>query len=391
VRRQREAEGQIRRLAESLATGRFFFAKLSADSEQAVVELADMCERLPTAGDVEMMSLFRELSPIQTEQLAAEAMRCVDAAKKPLVDVGTRILQRLACFRDSGLSDATCDALITRCIFWPSTLYRDASEVIAGRLVELIEGEPDQLTLNHLVLALAWTRSEAALQAFRRWSQQTPRWAASLHVPPEEYLPSAGWSLDEARARRDVVSMDCFRLVGPSDSASTTDVICRKSLSDKCPSCSGPQGLLFDLTHVDENRFAGTFADAPRRILCCLHCSCYGTVFTRYHPDGAAEWLSPLEPSEFAYDFSPESCHRAIEASPFPPFACAEPFDLSDASTLGGIPMWLQDAEFPRCIDCGRLMTFLAQHDNGPLKEEGIYYAFFCAECRVAAVTYQQT
>jgi hypothetical protein len=64
---------------------------------------------------------------------------------------------------------------------------------------------------------------------------------------------------------------------------------------------------------------------------------------------------------------------------------------LNDASTLGGIPMWLQHTEFPRCIECGRFMTFLAQHDNGPLRDEGIYYVFFCAQCHVAAVTYQQT
>jgi hypothetical protein len=53
--------------------------------------------------------------------------------------------------------------------------------------------------------------------------------------------------------------------------------------------------------------------------------------------------------------------------------------------------MWLQDAEFTRCLECSRIMTFLAQHDNGPLGEEGVYYAFFCPGCHVSAVTYQQT
>jgi hypothetical protein len=64
---------------------------------------------------------------------------------------------------------------------------------------------------------------------------------------------------------------------------------------------------------------------------------------------------------------------------------------LDDASTVGGVPMWLQDAEYPRCIECDRYMSFLAQHDNGPLGEEGIYYAFYCARCRISAVSYQQT
>ncbi len=392
ARRQREAEGQIRRLREALAIGRFFFSDLDGDTQQAILRLAALCDRLPRTCDAELLLEFRQLNEVQAEQLAAEAMRCVDAENEPLVDVGTQILQRLACFRDAGLTEATCDALIARSIFWPSSLYRDAGESVASRLVELIDKGPDELALNHLLLALAWTRSEAALQAFRSWSQHVPRWAESLHVPPEEYLPSAGWCLDEAGNRRDVISLDCYRLVGPNDSA-TANVICRKTLRDKCPSCGGPQGVLFDFTEAMRTRFTGVLGEAPRRVRCCLHCSCYGAVFTRYHPDGTTDWLSPVEPSEFAYRDGdrPERCYRTLEPSAIPPFANAQPYDLGDASTLGGIPMWLQDAEFPRCIDCGRLMTFLAQHDNGPLGEEGIYYAFFCAVCRVAGVTYQQT
>jgi len=392
ARRQREAEGQISRLREALTIGRFFFLNLDGDTRQAILNLADLCNRLPRASGAELLFQFRQLGEEQAEQLAAEAMRCVDAEEKSLLDVGTQILQRLACFRDGGLSEATCDGLIARSIFWPSSLYRDASESVASRLVDRIEKGPDQLALNHLLLALVWTRSEVSLQAFRSWGQLTPRWAASLHVPPEEYMPSAGWCLDEAGNRRDVVSLDCFRLVGPSGTA-TANVTCRTTLSDNCPSCGGPQGLLFDFMKANEDCFTGALADAPRRVLCCLHCSCYGTVFTRYHPDGTTDWLSPIEPSEFVYEVgdSPSPCYRTLEARPIPPFVYAEPCDLGDASTLGGIPMWLQDAAFPRCIDCGRLMTFLAQHDNGPLGEEGVYYAFFCEDCRVAAVTYQQT
>lgn len=392
ARRQREAEGQIRRLREALAVGRFFFSGLDGDTQNAILSLADLCNRLPRASDGELLLQFRQLGEVQAERLGTEAMRCVDSGDKSLADVGTQILQRLSCYREDGLSEAICNALIARNVSWPSSLYRDASESVASRLVDLIEQGPDQLALNHLLLALAWTRSEAATQAFRTWSHNQPQWAASLHVPPEEYLPSAGWCLDEDGNRCDLVSLECYRLAGPTDAA-TANVICRTTLSDSCHSCAGPQGLLFDFAQADENHFTGVLAEAPRRVLCCLHCSYYGTVFTRYFPDNTSKWLSPVEQSEFTYEDvdSPEPCYRALETSPIPPFAYAEPYDLSDASALGGIPMWLQDAEFPRCIDCGRFMTFLAQHDNGPLSEEGVYYAFFCAGCRVAAVTYQQT
>ncbi len=392
ARRMREAEGQISRLREALAVGRFFFSGLDGDTQDAILSLADLCNRLPRASDEELLLQFRQLGEVQAERLGTEAMRCVDSEDKSLGEVGTRILQRLSCYREDGLSGAICNSLIVRNVFWPSSLYRDASESVASRLVDLIEQGPDQLALNHLLLALAWTRSETATEAFRTWSHDPPRWAASLHVPPEEYLPSAGWCLDEAGSRCDLVSLECYRLAAPTDAA-TANVTCPTTLGASCPSCGGPQGLLFDFAKADEGRFAGALAEAPRRVLCCLHCSCYGTVFTRYFPDNSFEWLSPVEQSEFAYadGDSPEPCYRALETSLLPPFAYAEPYDFSDASTLGGIPMWLQDAEFPRCIDCGRYMTFLAQHDNGPLSEEGVYYAFFCAGCRIAAVTYQQT
>lgn len=392
ARRQREAEGLIRRLREVLSIGRFFFLHLDGDSQQAILELTALCNLLPRARDAELLLEFRQLTEVQAEQLAAEAMRCVDAEDKRLADVGTQILQRLACSRDAGLTEDTCVALIARGIFWPSSLYRDASESVASRLQDLIDRGPDELALNHLLLSLVWTRSDAAHQTFRSWSQNVPQWAESLNVSLEEYLLSAGWCLDEAGNRRDVISLSCFRLVRPTDAA-TANVICRKTLIHKCPSCGGRQGVLFDFTEANEDRFTGALVEAPRRVICCLHCSCYGSVFTRYHADGTTDWLFPVEPNEFAYrdSNSPKPCYRTLEPSHIPPFANAQAYDLADASTLGGIPMWLQDAEFPRCIDCGHFMTFLAQHDNGPLGEEGIYYAFFCPDCRVAVVTYQQT
>lgn len=392
TRRQREAEGQVRRLRAALALGRFFLPNWEDDTEKAIRELAALCKRLPKVSDAELLLEFRQLSNMQAGQLADEAMRCVDSKEESLVNIGIQILQRLACFRDASLTEATCEALIARGIFWPSSLYRDASDSVARLLVDLIQAEPANPALNQLLLALVWTRSDTALRKFRNWSQNAPQWADSLRLRPEEYLPFAGWCLDEAGIRRDLISLDCFRLVGPINSTGA-NVICRQTLSDKCPSCSGPQSLLFDFTATNEHHFAGALAEAPRRVLCCLHCSCRGPVFTRYHADGTSHWLSPLKPNEFAYreGDGPEPCFRMLEAVPIPPFAYAEPFGLEDASTLGGIPMWLQDAEFPRCIECGRLMTFLAQHDNGPLGEEGIYYAFFCADCRVAGVTYQQT
>jgi len=387
--RQREAEGQILQLREALAIGRRFLSTLNPNTQQAIAELAEYSQR-SKPDYVVWLSSFNEVSSEGAEQLAERAIECLDSDERPVNEIGTEILQRLACFRHSTLGEGSCRALVERGVFWPSSMYRDSGDAVALQLISRIEGTSEPLRVDHVLLALAWTRSAAAHQAFRRWSEQPPAWAAKLHVAPEQYLNHAGWCLGEDGQRRDLTSASCFRLVIAEEAALPT-VRCRTRIDERCPSCGGPLGLIFDFSQLGTEYFPGEFADSPRKVLCCLHCSCYGPVFTTYRADGTGKWLSPIEPCKYAYTGDREPSVRKLDDSPFPPFACAEPFALDDASTIGGIPMWLQDAEYPRCVECGRVMTFLAQHDNHLLLEEGIYYAFFCAPCHVAAVSYQQT
>jgi hypothetical protein len=275
-------------------------------------------------------------------------------------------------------------------VYGPSSIYRDAGDAVAALLVASINDARESLVLNHLLLALAWTRSTVAEQTFRQWAVQRPEWASTLHVPPEEYLPNAGWCLDENGERRDLISLHCCRLARIDEEVKRA-VRCRSRLKEKCPDCGSNLAWLFDFSEMDAHYFPGEFADAPRKIAFCSLCSCFAPVFTRYHADGTWEWIAGNGTTEDIRAQNLTPCIRAIDLFTSAPFACAEPFGLGDASSLGGIPMWLQDAEFPRCIECGGIMTFLAQHDNGALGEEGVYYAFFCARCHVAAVNYQQT
>jgi hypothetical protein len=390
ARRQREAEGQVRRLREALAIGRRFIPNLSRNTQEAIFELSEFCQNHRAPDEEVWLDWFNELTRDKVSQLAERAIDCLDGNEKSVQEIGSEILQHLACFCVSPLNEVYAQELIERETFWPSSMYRDSSDAVARQLISRIEETFEQLPLNHLLLALAWTRSAAAHEAFSEWRHRRPAWAGNLHVPPEVYLHSAGWCLDEHGRRRDLISTICFRLV-PVEGGAKHSVPCRIRDGEQCPSCGGPGALLFDFSQLDAVYFPGEFADAPRRVRCCLHCSCYGPVYTTYCADGTGTWRSPIEPRERYPAGDPKPCMRKLDESPLPPFACAEPFGLKDASTLGGIPMWLQDAEYPRCIECERVMTFLAQHDNGLVGEEGIYYAFFCARCHVAAVSYQQT
>ena len=181
ARRQREAEGQIRRLREALAIGRFLRSDLDGDTQRAILELAVMSKRLPRGDDEELLLDFRNLSEEQAEQLAAAALGCIDDDAKALVDLGTQILQRLAVFRDAGLTEATCDALMARNVFWPSSLYRDAGESVAGRLVGLIDMGPEEL--RSTIFSWHWLghgprprfEHSGVGPIVPRWAEDTPR------------------------------------------------------------------------------------------------------------------------------------------------------------------------------------------------------------------------
>lgn len=391
ARRLEEAEGQIVRLREALAVGRELVPGLSTDTRQAIAQLAEIAGAMDRGG-ASSLRAFQALTPAQAADLAGRAVGLLDSKAENVFEIGTRILQELACFRMLPLDEALCASLVERGIFWPASIYRDAGGTVARKLAALIEETSDTLELDHRLLSLAWTRSDEAHRQFRRWARQAPEWAALLHIPPADYLPDAGWCLDKKGVRKDLVSLQCHRL-RLTKGKGKHSIKCRAAVKKRrCPACGGPLAHLFDFSGVTASLFQGILADAPRKVLCCLHCACYAPTFASYADDGEAEWLSPHEACAFEFGGTPDECLREMEEERCPPFACAVEFALDDASTLGGVPMWVQYAAYPHCIRCGQVMTFLAQHDNGPLLTEvGVYYAFFCAACRVSAVGYQQT
>ena len=105
-RRQREAAGQIRRLREALAIGRQFLPSLNPDTETAIVELADLPQLQSRSDDGEWLECYGQLSDDETEKLVARAMECLESDEKSVYEVGERVLQHLACFRQSPLDEA---------------------------------------------------------------------------------------------------------------------------------------------------------------------------------------------------------------------------------------------------------------------------------------------
>jgi hypothetical protein len=221
---------------------------------------------------------------------------------------------------------------------------------------------------------------------FRRWAENAPPWAAYLRVPPGDYLPEAGWGLDGRGERVELISQRCYRL-RPADAGSPGAMACGAPVGRACPCCRSPLAALFDFTRIESDLPQG----APRTVICCLSCSMSAPTFAAYRHDGSWEWIAPTTPVTRAVDVAPEEHYLAREETNCPPFAPANIFEIDDATTIGGAPMWQQDADYPRCPTCAERMRFLAQHDNSALQVEGLYYAFYCPYCCITAVNYQQT
>ncbi|NOS68863.1 MAG: hypothetical protein HOP33_02935 [Verrucomicrobia bacterium] len=389
--RLEQAAAQVNRLRIALQLGRHFFGGLSTDTLTAFREISAYVQAA-TSSDDAWVEIHASLPDTEARALAGRAIGCLDAPDEPQ-QLGIDILGCLANYRQHGLGDRIAD-LLQRDVFWPSSLYRDARDEIAAALVQRID-EANGLQLNHLLLALAWTRGEPARRAFVEWRNDPPHWASRLHVPAEDYLHHAGWTLDANGQRRDLISVSCQRIaLRANDSPTRLAVPCRTETEKRCPACGGPLAWLFDFANLPGQFFSGDRAVAPRRILCCLHCaSSCPAVFSRYQSNGTADWHPATKSDETSNLGGRPPTVRELVASPQPTFAAAEPFGVEDATALGGVPMWVQDADYPHCPDCQNVMSFLAQFDNGSMTpcEEGVYYAFFCAACRVAAVNYQQT
>lgn len=61
---------------------------------------------------------------------------------------------------------------------------------------------------------------------------------------------------------------------------------------------------------------------------------------------------------------------------------------------LGGIPGWVQNEEYPTCVQCKREMQFAAQIDSDEsvgimFGDLGILYAFICEDCKITATFMQ--
>ena len=321
----------------------------------------------------------------------------------------TVLLLRLACLCPgalNGLHSRLLDQRVPEAMGWPMAVDREAVFYRGGALVrdrllsELQEAPPVEETApTRLLLSLAWVDDDVVLSAFDEWIRldPPPPWVpAPYRERAPSWLalfpPSAGWTIAADGCRRPLVASGAARLVEGGD---TEVASVGGQVAENCGWCGGPLTVLLDLRLTDRLQFLG-LAGERLVVPTCEFCTCYATVFVDVSLDGAARWSDVnVRPEHLPAGEIDERIPRGVRGlgpqlrSPLATMAFGSAVELSH---VGGLPAWIQDAQYPACPRCGELMPFLGQVDTSEVAwGEGAIYAFYDAACALAATVYQQT
>jgi hypothetical protein len=173
-----------------------------------------------------------------------------------------------------------------------------------------------------------------------------------------------------------------------------------------CTSCGAALHCMVALDPVPPG--LGVSSVQRLRIQTCL--SCLGWehdqrdgLQVRHDVDGSAVMLGEHAPHTPQFVAGPLRSTE-VRLCPSPERWRRQDWALSNGrdnlNRLGGEPSWIQGAQYPACMACGRTMAFLLQLDSGLHAGEpgewlwgsgGIGYFFWCDPCRVSGALWQCT
>jgi len=340
--------------------------------------------------------LYARLSPGEIHRLASFAVSLVGSDQH---DQAEQIARCLVAFCNAKV-DPILKALIDNSSFSPSMAFYGASPAIRDLLIDRINRTPrtgnQTLSLNHLLLALAWIGDTTVVGLFNHWKHHPPHWTEFLYIPPERYAESAGWELSEDGQRRDLYFQQCWKLArGSSDREK--DFVAISEREDTCPWCRAKMTNLITCNPRSIGISVVRSGTDRVQITTCEVCTAFGVIFGLFDENGIGHWSSANSRPKYLPDDSsswgrlPKNCLR-LEASRSPLFA-GDQFLPTSFSQIGGHPAWVQDSDYPKCPACSGTMMFLAQiaHDEIEDHSEGTYYSFICEGCKTTATNYQQT
>lgn len=199
--------------------------------------------------------------------------------------------------------------------------------------------------------------------------------------------------------RRELFSEIAHPLVRPTADGSLDErVQVGVPSAEQCPWCG--RGLVALISWVETAELLLNEPKAQVQALTCDACTAFGTIFSRSSPGNGVAWHEANEKPEYlppdisSWDpFPPSQLVLSEDTRHFLEAANWSLLPGVSFSRIGGLPTWVQAAEYPTCPDCSQTMPFIGQVSNEDFVQfgEGIYYAFRCPGCNVTATNYQQS
>jgi hypothetical protein len=320
--------------------------------------------------------IYRSLSREQGREVALSAFELYDTRTKNNDYLVHQILSNLSKFVPGALQ-GLYDNIIERHLYWgDGVTFREANQEVCIRLLGLLETNLEaqprgSLLRADIVVALAWSESMIAVEAFQRWRRNPPVWVQGLSQPLERCTRAAGWELTEDGQKRYLYHHTCYELVPWKNeelAMLSGPVSVYTPSEERCPSCHQKCKFLFTIDVCDSRlRFLDPLRDQIKVPLCPL-----------------CEELDEEHPSVK---------QPLVLGSPRTPYETIGLYWMDGLSRIGGHPEWVQSPDYPQCTQCNTTMTFIAQLEITDIDPgfEGIAYAFLCAAFGTTATTYQCT
>ncbi|MDS0524715.1 hypothetical protein NNC19_03420 [Clostridium sp. SHJSY1] len=336
--------------------------------------------------------MYNLISDENIEELKEYSMELYDSGN----DTWENILLNLLCLRDANI-DECLKVLVRDECYYPQELFKGASKEVRDLILNQLELEENKTDINHILMALAWIGDDKVVEIFNNWKKQEPNFSKVLYVPAHEYSYEAGWKLDSNGNKRDLFFKECYGVkVGQHKKEDSVSFI--EKHNGKCKWCGRNLNSLLKVDLNDEKMKFLEIEGKTLNLVTCDNCACYGNVYMDVDFYGRSRWSS--------YNITPEYLPKDIDLEDYDydKSICIEDeiknknYGISQfvegyKSKIGGLPTWIQDAEYPKCPKCGEDMIFIGQVSMEDVMEygEGIYYGFLCKECKITGTAYQQT
>lgn len=273
-------------------------------------------------------------------------------------------------------------------IFRPAQLYENAPKKVRDEMINILENdlEDDTLNINGLLTALSAIGDDVVAECFARWEEKPKKWRNKLYVGPSQYAFEGNWCIDNGE-KRQLFYEDSYALV-----ETTADVpsVFGGASKQECPFCESSYQDILVLDGTD-SRLSFLNANGVIKIKSCLCCLPWSSpIISAYEVNGEGKVISHEDGEEFDYiDDESMNDHATyiLSKQKVPLHFCTE----WEGSAIGGKPKFVDDASFAKCPKCGKYMRHIAQLDEKITEFSGMVYVQICTDCKTAASWYQQS